>query len=138
MATTLTPRPMPARRLPVAAGAGALAFMLPIFLLAGWSVRGWALGVVLWAASQALGLLFDRIGIGEPNLRGSGFVAFGMMTRGIVLMLAAIAVAVQNPDLAVAGALVYALAYTLELVLGLVLYFSGPDKSGPYRGEARR
>jgi hypothetical protein len=121
----LTPRPMPTRLLPVAAGAIALGLMLPVFALAGWSLRGWALGAVLWVASQALGLLFDRVGIGEPNLRGSGFVAFGMMTRGIVLMLVAIAVAVKDPDLAVAGALVYALAYSLELMVGLTLYFSG-------------
>jgi hypothetical protein len=125
MATLLTPRPLPARRLPTAAGAFVVAFSLPIFLLAGWPIEGWALGLVLWLASQALGLLFDRIGIGEPTLRGSGVVAFGMMTRGILLMLAAIAVAVSDPKLAVAGALVYALAYGFELVFSLLLYFGG-------------
>jgi hypothetical protein len=125
MATLLTPRPMPARRLPVAAGAIGLVLALPVFALAGFDLRGWGLGAVLWIASQALGLVFDRVGIGEPSLRGSGFVAFGMMTRGIVLMLVAIAVAVKDPDLAVAGALVYALAYSLELMVGLTLYFSG-------------
>jgi len=125
MATMLTPRPLPARRIPVLAGAIVVAFALPIFLIAGWSLRGWALGVVLWGASEALGLLFDRVGIREPTLRGSGLVAFGMMTRGIVLMLVALAIAVEDPHLAVAGALVYAVAYTLELVLSLVLYFGG-------------
>jgi hypothetical protein len=83
------------------------------------------LGAVLWAASEALGLLFDRVGIHEPTLRGSGVVAFGMMTRGIVVMLVAIAVAVRDPNLAVAGALVYALAYSFELLLSLLLYFGG-------------
>jgi hypothetical protein len=111
--------------MPVAAGALAVAFALPLFVLAGWRIEGWALGAVLWLASQALGLLFDRIGINEPTLRGSGVVAFGMMTRGIVLMLAALAVAVSDPRLAVAGALVYAMAYTLELVFSLLLYFGG-------------
>jgi hypothetical protein len=128
MATMLTPRPMPARRLPVAAGAVALALAFPVFALAGFDFRGWALGAVFWAASQALGLLFDRVGIGEPSLRGAGFVAFGMMTRGIVLMVVAIAVAVADPGLAVAGALVYALAYSLELCVGLALYFSGEPR----------
>ena len=37
-------------------------------------------------------------GIGEPNLRGSGVVAFGMMARGILLMIVALAVAVTEPD----------------------------------------
>jgi hypothetical protein len=125
MATLLSPRPLPERRLPVAAGGLVVAFALPVFLLAGWRIEGWILGVVLWLASQALGVLFDRVGIHEPNLRGSGVVAFGMMSRGILLMLAAIAVAVSDPRLAIAGALVYALAYSFELVLSLLLYFSG-------------
>ena len=125
MATMLSPRPLPARRLPLAAGGLVVAFALPVFVLAGWNLRGWALGAVLWLASQALGVLFDRIGIHEPTLRGSGVVAFGMMTRGILLMLVAIAVAVSDPELAVAGALVYAFAYSVELGLSLLLYFGG-------------
>lgn len=125
MATMLSPRPLPARRLPVMAGALVVAFSLPIFVLAGWTLRGWALGALLWLASQALGLLFDRVGINEPTLRGSGVVAFGMMTRGIIVMLVALVLAVSNPDLALAGALVYAFAYSVELALSLVLYFGG-------------
>jgi hypothetical protein len=121
----LTPRPLPERRLPVFAGGSVVALALPIFLVAGWPLRGWALGAVLWMASQLLGLLFARVGIGEPNLRGSGVVAFGMMARGILLMIVALAVAVSDPDLAIAGALVYAAAYSLELGLSLTLYFSG-------------
>jgi hypothetical protein len=109
----------------MAAGALVVAFCLPVFVLAGWSLRAWAFGAVLWLASQALGILFDRIGIHEPTLRGSGVVAFGMMTRGILVMVVAIAVAVGDPQLALAGALVYAFAYSLELAFSLVLYFSG-------------
>ena len=123
MATLLNPRPLPARRLPVAAGMIVVAFALPVFVLAGWRLDGWILGVVLWLAGQALGFLFDRIGIHEPTLRGSGVVAFGMMSRGILLMVVAIAVAVSDPTLAIAGALVYALAYSFELALSLALYF---------------
>ena len=124
MATMLSPRPLPARRLPVLAGGLAIVFCLPIFVLADWPLDGWALGAVLWIASEALGLLFDRVGIGEPSLRGSGVVAFGMMTRGILLMVVAIIVATSDPGLALAGALVYALAFSLELSLSLLLYFS--------------
>ena len=124
MATMLSPRPLPARRLPVLAGGLAVVFCLPIFALADWPLDGWALGAVLWIASEALGLLFDRVGMGEPSLRGSGVVAFGMMTRGILLMVVTIVVATSDPGLALAGALVYALAFTLELSLSLLLYFS--------------
>jgi 4-hydroxybenzoate polyprenyltransferase len=128
VATLLTPRPLPARRLPVAAGVLVIAFCFPVFLIAGWRIEGWLLGAVLWLGSQALGVLFDRIGIHEPTLRGSGVVAFGMMLRGILLMVVAIAVAASDPRLALAGALVYALAYTLELVFSLLLYFGGQPR----------
>jgi hypothetical protein len=124
----LAPRPMPERRLPVTGGGILVALALPIFLIAGWRVQGWALGAVLWAGSQLLGLVFARIGIHEPTLRGSGAVAFGMMARGILLMLVAIAVATSDPNLAAAGAVVYAVAYTFELGLGLMLYFAGEPR----------
>ena len=119
---------MPERRIAVLAGGAVVALALPIFLIADWRFEGWALGAVLWAGSQILGVIFDRVGIGDPNLRGSGVVAFGMMARGILLALVAIAVAVSDPYLAVAGALVYAVAYTFELALSLTLYFSGEPR----------
>ncbi|MBD0290877.1 MAG: hypothetical protein ICV74_06440 [Thermoleophilia bacterium] len=124
----MSPRPLPARRAPLALGSAVVVLALPLFLVAGWRVQGWALGAVLWGASQLLALLFARIGIGEPTLRGSGVVAFGMMARGILLVLAAIAVATSDPYLAVAGVLVYTAAYTLELALALTLYFAGEPR----------
>jgi hypothetical protein len=116
---------MPDRRVPVLLGGAVVALALPIFLVAGWRVQGWALGAVLWAASQALGLLFARAGIGEPTIRGSGLVAFGMMGRGILLAVVLVAIAAADPYLALAGALVYAAAYSTELGTSLVLYFAG-------------
>ena len=64
--TTLQPRPLPQRTLPVVAAAAVVALALPIFLVAGWRVQGWALGAVLWAGSQALGLgtATDAVGHG--------------------------------------------------------------------------
>jgi hypothetical protein len=121
----LTPRPMPERRLPMIAAGLVVALALPVFLIAGWPVRGWALGAVLWIASQLLGLVFARAGIGNPDLRGSGVVAFGMMGRGILVVVVALIVAVSNPDVALAGALVYAAAYSTELALSLTSYVGG-------------
>ena len=127
--TVLSPRPLPDRRLPVVAGGAIVALALPVFVLADWPLEGWALGAGLWVASRLLDAIFTRVGIGEPTLRGSGLIAFGMMGRGILLALAAVVIAVINPSVAVAGALVYAAAYSLELALSLTLYF---------QGEARR
>lgn len=126
--TLLAPRPLPDRRLAVVAGGVIVALALPVFLVAGWPFAGWALGAGLWLASRLLDAVFSRVGIGEPTLRGSGIVAFGMMARGILLALAAIVVAVYDPDVAVAGVLVYAAAFTFELALSLTLYFQGKMK----------
>jgi hypothetical protein len=125
MAMTITPREMPERKTPVLVGAAIVALALPLFLIVGWNVKGWALGAFLWAASQLLGVLFARLGIGDPSLRGSGLVAFGMMGRGILVVLVCIFVAVNQPDVALAGALVYAAGYSAELVTSLTLYFHG-------------
>jgi len=124
----LTPRPMPERRTPIMLGGAVIALALPVFLLAGWDVRGWALGALLWAGSQIIGILLNKAGIGEPTLRGSGIAAFGMMGRGIVLVLILIAVAVSNPSLALAGALTYAAAYSVELAASLTIYFQGTPR----------
>ena len=39
-----TPRPMPDQKLPFVAGAAVIALALPIFLAAGWDLRGWVIG----------------------------------------------------------------------------------------------
>ena len=53
------PRVAPPTLLPAAAGAIVLAVALPLFLLAGWPVQGWAIGTVLWLGSEALGWILD-------------------------------------------------------------------------------
>jgi hypothetical protein len=64
-----------------------------------------------------------RLGIG--HLAASGAVAFGLVFRGIAVMIVAIAVAAAQPDVGLAGALLYALAYTLELGVAFMAYFGG-------------
>jgi hypothetical protein len=124
MATIVKARPLPERRLPLVAGTGLVALSLPLFLLVGWPIRGWGFGALLWVAGLLLELLFARVGIaGEPSIRGSGVVAFGMMSRGVLIMVLAFLVAATNPAVGVAGALLYAAAYTLEFGVFLALFF---------------
>ena len=120
------PRQAPQTTLPAIAGTAVVALALPVFLLAGWSVRGWALGAVLWLASLAFGLLLHRLHTRTGNLAAAGVAAFGMMFRAIAVMVVAFAAAASDPWLGVAAALVYALGYTAELGLSLVAYYTGP------------
>jgi hypothetical protein len=120
-----TPRPLPPRGLPVVAGGAVVALALPVFALAGWPLRGWVLGAVLWLAAQALALLLTRLRLGADNLAASGVVGIGMSFRAIAVMVVVIAVAAADAELGLAAGLLYALAYTLELAVSLVTYFSG-------------
>ena len=118
-----TPRPMPSRLVPALAGGGLIALALPVFLLGGWSLAGWALAAVLWVGGQALGLLLTRFRSETANVAGAGVLGVGMMFRGIAVMAVLIVLAASNPSVAVAAAVVYALAYTLELALSVATYF---------------
>jgi hypothetical protein len=118
-----TPRPVPGRLLPVAGGAIVLLIALPVFLIAGWRVSGWALGAVLWAGVQALNFLVARMRGSTGNLAAAGVQVFALFFKTVGLLVILVAVAVSDPHLAVAAALTYALAYTFELGLSLFTYF---------------
>jgi len=125
--TVSTPRPVPGRLLPLSAGAAVIALALPVFLIAGWPLAGWALGAVLWIGGELLGLLLGRMRASAPGNAGAGVQGVGMMFRGIAVMVVLLAVVVSNTSIGVSAAIVYALAYTLELMLSLVTYFGSPE-----------
>jgi hypothetical protein len=114
---------VPRRLLPALGGALALALALPIFLVAGWRISGWAIAVVLWLGVQAFGLLLARLKPAPDNLAGSGAFAFGLMLRLLAILVVLVAVASSDRSLGLAAALVYGVAYTAELALGLVGYY---------------
>jgi len=120
-----TPRPVPGRRAPMLAGAGVVALALPVFLVAGFPLGGWAIAAVLWAAGEALGLWLSRLPIGADHLGFSGIVALAHSFRGIAVMVVLLIVTVANRDVGIAAVAVYALAYSLSLGVSLVEYFSG-------------
>jgi hypothetical protein len=118
-----TPRPIPGRLLPAAGGALVLLVALAVFLVAGWPISGWALGAVLWLATQALNLLLTRVRGRTGSLAAAGVQGFALFFKAVGLLVVFVAVAATDPDLAVAAALTFALAYTFELGLSLVSYF---------------
>jgi hypothetical protein len=120
------PRQAPPALLPAAAGGIVIAVALPIFLLAGWRVTGWAIGAVLWLGSEVLGLVLTRLQSRTGNLAAAGVVAFGMLFRGIAVMVVVFAVAVSDKWLGLAAALTYAAGYSATFGLQLVTYFTGP------------
>lgn len=121
-----TPRAVPGKRLPAAGGALVIALALPVFLLGGWNVAGWALGAVLWLGLELIDLLLTRVRTRTGNLAASAVLAFGLTFKAVAVLAVLVAAAVSHPRLALAAALVYVLAYTFELGLSLATYFGDP------------
>ena len=124
-----TPRPVPSRFLPTVGGGVVIGLALPVFLAAGWPLAGWGLAAVLWLAAQALSLLLTRLRPNAGNLAASGVVGISMMFRAVAVGVVVIAVAASDPQVGVAAAVLYALAYTLELALSLLAYFGSEPVS---------
>jgi hypothetical protein len=120
------PRTAPPAFLPAVAGGIVVVTALPIFLLAGWRVSGWAIGAVLWLGSEALGWVLTRLRGRTGNLAAAGVVAFGMLFRAVAVMVVVFAVAVSDKWLGLAAALTYAAGYSAALGLQLVAYYTGP------------
>ncbi len=120
-----TPRPVPNRLLPAAGAAIVLLLALVVFILADWPIAGWAIGAVLWAGLEALGLLLARVKESTSNLAAAGVQGFGLFFKAIALLVVLVAIAASDKHLAVAAALTYVLAYTFELGLSLLTYFGG-------------
>ena len=124
-----TPRPVPESRLPALGGTAVVLVALPVFLIAGWRLAAWGIAAGLWLAFLLIGALLRHLQLGSDNLAAAGLVAFGRMTRAVALVAILIVIAVKDSGLGLPAAVVYALAFTVELVLSLVAYFGGEAKS---------
>jgi hypothetical protein len=118
-----TPRPVPGRLIPALGGLLIILLALPVFLLAGWDVSGWALGAVLWAGVEAVDFLLSRARARSSGVASSAVLAFGLSFKAIAVLAVLIAAAATRPALAAAAAVVYVLAYTFQLGLSLLTYF---------------
>jgi hypothetical protein len=111
--------------LPAVAGSVLILIALPLFLLLDWDLTAWGLAAFLWVAVHGLDVVLRRARKDTGNLAASGMQAFGMLFKLLGLLVVLFAAAATSPRLALSAALLYALAYTLELGLSLAVYFSG-------------
>ena len=123
-----TPRSVPGRLAPLLAGSALILLALPVFAIAGWPLRGWGLAAVLWIAAQAFAWLLTRLPLDAGNLAASGARGIGMSFRAFIVGIPLVAVTVADSSVGLSAALLYALAYTLELALSLVVFFGSETK----------
>lgn len=120
-----TPHPIPGRRVPALAGTAVVLVALPAFVAGGWPLAGWGIAAGLWAVFQAIGLGLARLSLGVDDIRSAGIVAFGRLLRGGGLVVVLIVIAAKDAHIGLPAAIVYALAFTAELVTSLFAYLGG-------------
>jgi peptidoglycan/LPS O-acetylase OafA/YrhL len=118
-----TPRPVPSRIVPVLAAGSVIVLALPVFAVAGRPLAGWALAAVLWVAALAFSLLLARLSNDPGNLAAAGMRGIGTTSRALLVGVPLVAVTVSDESVGIAAALLYAVAFTVELGLGLAAYF---------------
>lgn len=123
------PRRVPGRLAPMLAGSGLILLALPVFAVAGWPLQGWALAAVLWVAAQSLGYLLTRLPMDEGNLAAAGVRGIGMGFRAFIVGIPLVAVTVADSRVGVAAAVLYVLAYTLDLAVSLATFFGADAKA---------
>ena len=119
-----TPRPVPGRLVPALAGSALIVLALPVFAVAGWPLDGWVLAATLWVAGQAFAWLLTRLPLGTGNLAAAGMRGIGTSFRAIAVGIPLVAVTIADPRVGVAAAILYAVAFTLELGVSLMTYFA--------------
>lgn len=124
-----TPRPLPSRLGPTLAGGTIIALALPIFAVAGWPLRGWALAAVLWVASELFALLLTRLPDNPDNLAAAGMRGIGTTSRALLVGIVLVIVTVSNETVGLSAAILYAIAFTAELGVGLATYFGAETKA---------
>lgn len=124
-----TPRPIPSRIAPVLAGGSVIALALPVFAVAGWPLGGWALAAVLWTAALLFSLLLTRLSNDPGNLAAAGMRGIGTTSRALLVGVPLVAVTVSDESVGLAAALLYALAFTIELAVGLTTYFGSETRA---------
>ncbi len=118
-----TPRAVPSRLAPAIAGGSVIALALPVFAVAGWPLAGWALAAILWAAAQVFAFVLAQFAGDPDNLAAAGMRGIGTTSRGLLVGIPLVAVTVGDERVGIAAACLYALAYTVELGVGLAAYF---------------
>jgi hypothetical protein len=120
-----TPRAVPGRLGPTVAGATVIALALPIFAIAGWPLAGWLLAAVLWIAAEVFAAVLTRLPGRADNLAAAGMRGIGTTSRGLLVGVVLVIVTVSNEAVGLSAAVLYAVAFTIELGIGLATYFGG-------------
>lgn len=124
-----TPRDVPGRLAPTIAGGTVIALALPVFAVAGWPLEGWALAAVLWVAAEVFALVLTRLPGRPDNLAAASMRGIGTTSRALLVGIPLVAATITNEPVGIAAAILYALAFSVALGVGLMTYFGQEAKT---------
>ena len=111
----------------------ALASALPLFLLAGFPLLGYATAAVCWLVQRAVKALVERRAAAAEHARtATALIAGGMLVRPWLVALTILPVGVRDNDAGLAAAVLVLVLFTVHLTVSLFLR-ALDDKPRPAR-----
>ena len=121
--------PRAGRLVPALAGTIVVVLALPVFVVAGWPLAGWLLARRCGSRARPSRWLLTRLPLGTGNLAAAGMRGIGTSFRAFAVGIPLVVATVADERVGIAAALVYALAYTVELAVSLLAYFGAEARA---------
>jgi uncharacterized membrane protein YiaA len=80
-------------------------------------------------AAEVFALVLTRLPGAADNLAAAGMRGIGTTSRALLVGIVLVIVTVSNETVGLAAAILYAIAFTAELGVGLATYFGGEAKA---------
>lgn len=119
-------------------GAGFIAAIvsLPIYLVAGFDILGWALGVAVFAINWLAALGIDRLARGKMQVTAVGITGIGLISRAWITFGGLFIFAkVVDEDIGVAGAIVFLIFFTADFLARAISHTAARPPARPESKE---
>ena len=99
-----------------------LVISLPIFLVAGWPMEGWAVGAGAWLIQRGVQVYTNRKAAESDDARTTvGLLAGSMIGRGWFVAIAIFLVGVNNNAAGLAAAVLVVALFTVYFTVGMIV-----------------
>ena len=99
-----------------------LAVALPVFIVAGWPLLGWAAGALAWGLQKAIATWTNRMAEASDEPRQvAGIVTGSMIGRGWLVAVIIFGTGMIENDAGLAAAVLFLLVFTVNFSFTLVM-----------------
>lgn len=115
-------------------GAGFIAALvvLPVFLVAGFTLAGWALGTGIFVINWLGALAIDRLARGKMQVTAVGITGVGLISRAWITFGGLFVFAqLVDEHVGVVGAIVFLIAFTVDFLARTIAHTMAGSPPGP-------